>query len=135
MLRGHIPEAKGLDIFDCRPMLAIDAPKPPKGNHFDFEIKFNIGVWRVALQKVPAIQTPLPEIVVPKRRRNPALVAASDDGRPVAPNPNAHLTDPTAPTVSFGQACTTVSVRMSRPAGRPSVTDIGSKVGLTSIAA
>src|SRR5450755_3058130 len=32
MLRGHIHEAKGLAILDYRPMLAIDAPNPPKGD-------------------------------------------------------------------------------------------------------
>jgi bifunctional non-homologous end joining protein LigD len=32
---------EGLAILDYRPMLAIDAPKPPKGDHFDFEVKFD----------------------------------------------------------------------------------------------
>jgi bifunctional non-homologous end joining protein LigD len=41
MLRGHIHEAKGLAILDYRPMLATDAPKPPRAGTFDFEIKFD----------------------------------------------------------------------------------------------
>jgi hypothetical protein len=35
---------------------------------------------QAAAQKVAAIETPLPEIVVPKRHRKPARVAASENG-------------------------------------------------------
>src|SRR5450631_3825129 len=31
----------GSAILEYRPMLAVDAPKPPKGDHFDFEVKFD----------------------------------------------------------------------------------------------